>query len=456
MEANNMRIRTMKPEFWTDSFMVNIQPLGRLTFLGLVNAADDHGYITDDMEEVAMQIMPKEDPVTIYGWIDFFYAAGKLEKYESDGGCFYRITNWEKHQRVDRPSKSKISREPSRKLAIPFETRRAVARKYNCPEGGEVEAHCYYCGEEGKIHWHRNYLKNRPSAWVTFGGLELDHFEPELLGGSNKPENIVLACRRCNRKKASKHWTEQIHKAVTREDSRELVYGSGIREQGTGNRESCNIAPNALHSVQSDPAETSPETSAQDQHQAEHLAEHGEEAEFAWEWDSEDSPEIHLHKAETHKPADVGGTRAAPPAVALDGFPLAKKGAEWSLTQDKLTEWQEAYPYIDVLAECRRARQWLRDNPAKRKTERGMSAFLSRWLNKGMDRGSTVQRPVTQPSPYRTEPEGWMDAYHRCKGRFDAKQQAMFAEQVAKGWYGMGITFREIIEDELEGRCTIL
>jgi hypothetical protein len=363
-----MRIRTIKPDYWTHPVMTRQDDSTKMLGVALLNYADDEGYFYAAADLIRSALRPTDAGLeTTIACLGNLCRIGYIEIRESPThGPIGKIVSFSKHQKVDRGNKSRIK---------------------------------------------------------------------DLYDSSNVRESFV------DQSSNDRRW------------NREQGIGNG-----TGNRE--DIAPSVSHSVQPDSAETSPETSAQDQHQAEHLAEHlaehGEEAEFAWEWDSEDSPEIHLHKAETHKPADVGGTRAAPPAVALDGFPLAKKGAEWSLTQDKLTEWQEAYPYIDVLAECRRARQWLRDNPAKRKTERGMSAFLSRWLNKGMDRGSTVQRPVTQPSPYRTEPEGWMDAYHRCKGRFDAKQQAMFAEQVAKGWYGMGITFREIIEDELEGRCTIL
>jgi 5-methylcytosine-specific restriction endonuclease McrA len=240
-----MRIRTIKPEFWTDSFMVNIDPIGRLAFMGLISAADDHGYITDDLEEIAMLIMPKEEPLVVYGWIDFFYATGKLEKHEGEGVCYYRIANWEKHQRVDRPSKSKIARESSRVLASVLATRQEVAKRHNCPEGGEVAAHCYYCGEEGQIRWHRNYLKNRPSAWVTFGGLELEKAENQILGQSD----IVLACRRCNRKKGSKPFDQHMLQPVIRESSRVLAsppvrirdqgrdQGSGNRDQGTGIRE---------------------------------------------------------------------------------------------------------------------------------------------------------------------------------------------------------------------------
>ena len=37
------RIRTIKPEFWTDEKLAPLSPICRLTFLGLVSMADDAG-----------------------------------------------------------------------------------------------------------------------------------------------------------------------------------------------------------------------------------------------------------------------------------------------------------------------------------------------------------------------------------------------------------------------------
>lgn len=236
-----MRIRTIKPEFWTDSFMVSIAPIGRLVFLSLFNVADDYGCFTDDLEEISMLVFPKEDPVDIADWIDLFLAANRIELLEGDDGeVFYRLVNWERHQRVDRPSKSRFlanSREDYRKRAIPLEVRRLVAQKYKCPPGERIDASCFYCGEKGAIHWHSLYGKGRPSAWVTFGGLELEHLEAEYLGGEAVAENMVLSCRRCNRSKGVKPWYEQLTSrtlANPREPSCLEGKGTGKgKEQGT-------------------------------------------------------------------------------------------------------------------------------------------------------------------------------------------------------------------------------
>ena len=46
------------------------------------------------------------------------------------------------------------------------------------------------------------------ASWVYFKGLELDHIVPELLGGDGSPDNIVLACQSCNRRKG---WRRTAH-----------------------------------------------------------------------------------------------------------------------------------------------------------------------------------------------------------------------------------------------------
>ncbi len=83
------------------------------------------------------------------------------------------------------------------------------------------------------------------------------------------------------------------------------------------------------------------------------------------------------------EPAEAGRSE---PAVLV--FQTVGKGPkEWSLTEAKVAEYQESFPGVDVLGECRKARQWVIDNPTKRKTARGMPAFLTRWLGRVQNSG---------------------------------------------------------------------
>lgn len=75
------------------------------------------------------------------------------------------------------------------------------------------------------------------------------------------------------------------------------------------------------------------------------------------------------------------------PPVDVAAFPCVGKVSQWTLLQPKLDEWQSCFPALDVLGEVRKARQWLLDNPGRRKTANGMTRFLFGWLERSQNRG---------------------------------------------------------------------
>lgn len=193
------RIRTIKPEFWTDEVVVQLPFEARLLFIGIWNFADDHGGMQDSSERLRLQIFPGDPAIDVADLLDLLNAAGLVDRYCDDQGRYaLQIKNWEKHQRVDNPGKARVIGDAYRKLAIPSEARRALAIKYGCVPGERKDVTCFFCGMPGHVHWHR--LSNgRPSAWVTFPVMEIDHADPEASGGGNSLENLVLSCRACNR-----------------------------------------------------------------------------------------------------------------------------------------------------------------------------------------------------------------------------------------------------------------
>lgn len=80
---------------------------------------------------------------------------------------------------------------------------------------------------------------------------------------------------------------------------------------------------------------------------------------------------------------------AEPPSdsTPLLTFHTVGQSRIWELTDQRVSEWLEAYPNLDVLAECRRAFAWIEAHPEKRKTAKGMPAFLVSWLNRAVDHG---------------------------------------------------------------------
>lgn len=98
-----------------------------------------------------------------------------------------------------------------------------------------------------------------------------------------------------------------------------------------------------------------------------------------------------------------GESSGEPSAVVME-FPVKpgrKNGPTvWKLTEAKLAEYRESFPDFDVLTEFRKARQWCKDSPTKRKTPGGMAAFLTRWLSKANNNGGGVRDgPVFNGKP---------------------------------------------------------
>ena len=62
-------------------------------------------------------------------------------------------------------------------------------------------------------------------------------------------------------------------------------------------------------------------------------------------------------------------------------------GTEYEVTKELLDEFITLYPGVDVMQEVRNMRGWLLTNPRKRKTRRGIKAFMNAWLAREQDKG---------------------------------------------------------------------
>lgn len=91
-----------------------------------------------------------------------------------------------------------IKKEKKKRRALPNSVRIAVAIRHGCKPSHSIDVKCAYCDFVGILHWHHGL------RWVQSSNLEFDHVVPLFLGGESIQENIVLACRRCNRSKGHK------------------------------------------------------------------------------------------------------------------------------------------------------------------------------------------------------------------------------------------------------------
>lgn len=114
---------------------------------------------------------------------------------------------------------------------------------------------------------------------------------------------------------------------------------------------------------------------------------------------------INLLPSEEGCSEPFSGSEQSPCFVMV--FPCVGKGPNsWGLSESKLAEYRETFPGVDVLSECRKALQWCVDNPSRRKTARGMPAFLNRWLERAQNSGAVGTSRNNHAQPKRDPLEG--------------------------------------------------
>lgn len=93
-------------------------------------------------------------------------------------------------------------------------------------------------------------------------------------------------------------------------------------------------------------------------------------------------------------------------------FPCSGTGPDsWTLPKAKFAEYVESYPGLDIRTEMVRARQWVRDNPTRRKTAKGMTKFLNGWLDRSQNRGGGNGGPNTRQTVEERQLGEWEKAF---------------------------------------------
>lgn len=106
------RIRSIKPEFWTDEKVVTLSPLARLVFIGLWNFVDDHGRAPCSPARMKMQILPA-DSADFPSLLAEISGIGLVTIYAVDDKQFLQVNGFDKHQKIDKRAKSKYPDPPN-------------------------------------------------------------------------------------------------------------------------------------------------------------------------------------------------------------------------------------------------------------------------------------------------------------------------------------------------------
>jgi uncharacterized phage protein (TIGR02220 family) len=107
------RKRIIDPEFWSDEEIGKWSHSARLFYIGLWNFADDEGRFKAHNALLKSQIFPYDTKIDIEALKKELNH--KIQWYEVEGLQYGFIRNFLKHQRIDRPTSSKLPK-PSKQL----------------------------------------------------------------------------------------------------------------------------------------------------------------------------------------------------------------------------------------------------------------------------------------------------------------------------------------------------
>ncbi|MDR0478311.1 MAG: hypothetical protein LBH31_00605 [Burkholderiaceae bacterium] len=104
------RIRSIKPDFPQSESMGQVSREARLCFIMLWTIADDQGRLRGNSRMLASLLFPYDDDAKDHmdGWLDQLSSKGCIARYEVDGTRYIQVLNWIKHQKIDKPTESKL------------------------------------------------------------------------------------------------------------------------------------------------------------------------------------------------------------------------------------------------------------------------------------------------------------------------------------------------------------
>lgn len=100
------RIRSIKPEIWTNEQFVECSTMARLLYLGMQNFCDDAGNIPASVKTLKMQVFPGDDctAAQVSGFVEELITNGLVDEYQAGGTTYWHVMSWDSMQKVDRPN----------------------------------------------------------------------------------------------------------------------------------------------------------------------------------------------------------------------------------------------------------------------------------------------------------------------------------------------------------------
>ncbi|WP_432077167.1 hypothetical protein [Streptomyces wuyuanensis] len=115
------RIRTIKPEAFVSESLAEVRVEAERTFFGLLTQADDHGRHRDNAAIIAGLLWPlraEHTSVHVEDDLHQLATAGLICRYTGcDGRRYLHIVTWSDHQKIDKPSQSRLPSCPQHQAA---------------------------------------------------------------------------------------------------------------------------------------------------------------------------------------------------------------------------------------------------------------------------------------------------------------------------------------------------
>lgn len=122
------RIRSIKPGFFTDDELAEVEPLGRLLFVGLWCLADREGRLEDRPRRIRAEVLPYDD-CDIDALLSELDRRGFITRYAAGDQRLIQVTNFARHQAPN-------VKEPASTIPAP------------CQHGADTVSVCHFLGRE--------------------------------------------------------------------------------------------------------------------------------------------------------------------------------------------------------------------------------------------------------------------------------------------------------------------
>jgi len=123
-----MRIRSTKPEFWQDEKMAReLSRDARLLYKALWNESDDYGRLRGTESYLHGTLFPYDPGSWFADALQQLIDTGRALPYTADGGSYLHLTKFLKHQKIDKPTESRLPHPPDVSL-LPREDLASASR----------------------------------------------------------------------------------------------------------------------------------------------------------------------------------------------------------------------------------------------------------------------------------------------------------------------------------------